>query len=233
VTVGFWFDFLSPYAYLAWHAVRPVAARHGVQVVPEPVLLAALLQHGGQLGPAEIVAKRSWVFEETSRRAALASLPFGPPVAHPFRPLLPLRAVLAAPAEAREGLVDRLFAEAWGGEATGGLDDPDTVARRASEAGLDGAALVEAAGQPAAKEALRSQGERAVALGVFGVPTATVAHAEGVVRFWGYSSLDLLELHLAGADPLDAEAARRWEELPATARRRGAARAGGRAAQEP
>lgn len=212
-----WLDFLSPYAYLAWHAVRPLAAAHGATVVPEPVLLAALLQHGGQLGPAEIPAKRTWVFEETSRRAALAGLPFGPPTAHPFRPLLPLRAVLAAPPEAREALITRFFAEAWGGEASGGLDDPATVARRASEAGLDGPALVDAAGRPEVKAALVAQGERALALGVFGVPTVT---APDGTRFWGHGSLDLLDLHLAGRDPLDRDAARAWEQLPSTAQRR-------------
>jgi 2-hydroxychromene-2-carboxylate isomerase len=222
VRIGLWFDFLSPYAYLAWHGIQPLAARHGATVVPEPVLLAALLQHGGQLGPAEIPAKRSWVYEETARRAAVAGLPFGPPAAHPFRPLLALRAVLAAPEASRGALIGRLFAEAWGGEASGGLDDPETVARRADEAGLDGEALVASTARPTIKEALRRQGERAIQLGVFGVPTMTVPTAEtggSVVRFWGYGSLDLLELHLQGADPLDPDDARRWSELPATAYR--------------
>ncbi len=210
-----WFDFLSPYAYLAWHAVKPLARRHGLVVTPEPVLLAALLGHYGHLGPAEIPPKRVWVFKETARRAAMAGLPFGPPASHPFRPLLSQRVVLAAPIEAREALVDRLFAEAWGGEATGGLDDADTVARRADEAGLDGAALVEAAGSPPVKAALRAQCEGAIARGVFGVPTIEI----GGEAFWGYDSLDLVDAYLRGEDPLQPDALARWADLPSTAQR--------------
>ncbi|MEM1416126.1 MAG: DsbA family protein, partial [Myxococcota bacterium] len=178
-------------------------------------LFAAMLNTHGHKGPAEIAPKRRWVFKETSRRAALAGLPFGPPRSHPFRPLLALRGVLAAPEEARPALVDRFFAESWGGEASGGLDDPETVARRASEAGLDGAALVRAAGEAPAKAALKASTAEAIARGVFGVPTFLA----GEELFWGYDALDLLALHLDGKDPLDRTGLRRWEELPATATR--------------
>ena len=57
-TIVFHFDFLSPYAYLAWTQIHAVAARHGRTVTPVPTLLAALLAHGATKGPAEIPAKR-------------------------------------------------------------------------------------------------------------------------------------------------------------------------------
>ncbi|MEO0326551.1 MAG: 2-hydroxychromene-2-carboxylate isomerase [Myxococcota bacterium] len=210
-----YFDFLSPYAYLGWHGAKPLAAEHGLSLRPRPVLFAALLGAHGHKGPAEIPPKRLWVFKETFRRAALAGLPFGPPESHPFRPLLALRCVLAAPEAQRPALVDRLFAEAWGGEASRGLQDPETVARRAHEAGLDGAALVAAAGSDAVKASLRAETEAALARGVFGVPT----YAAGDELFWGYDALDLVALHLDGKDPLDAAALEAWADLPASARR--------------
>jgi 2-hydroxychromene-2-carboxylate isomerase len=192
-----------------------MAARRGLTLEARPVLFAALLNAHGHKGPAEIPPKRRWIIRETARRAALAEVPFGPPRSHPFRPLLALRAVLAAPEAARFALVDRLFAEAWGGEASGGLDDPATVARRAAEAGLDGAALVARAAAPEVKAALREATEAAIAAGVFGVPTFDV----GGELFWGYDALDLVELHLDGADPLDPAMVAEWDALPATASR--------------
>ncbi len=217
-TLDVYLDFISPYAYLGWHGVKPLAAARGVTLRPRPVLFAALLGAHGHKGPAEIPPKRRWVFRETARRAALAGLPFGPPQSHPFRPLLALRAVLAAPELDRPALVDRFFAESWGGEASQGLQDPETVARRADEAGLDGPALVDAAGTDAVKAALREETDAALGRGVFGVPSFVV----GEELFWGFDALDLLALHLDGEDPLDPDAAARWEALPASAVRRGA-----------
>ena len=64
-----YFDFISPYAYLAWTQVHALAARHGRPVQPVPVLFAALLDANGQKGPAEIPRKRVWVFKDTLRHA--------------------------------------------------------------------------------------------------------------------------------------------------------------------
>ncbi len=50
----FCFDYLSPYAYLAWTRMPALAARHGRAVEPVPVLLAGLLNALGSVGPAEI-----------------------------------------------------------------------------------------------------------------------------------------------------------------------------------
>jgi len=48
--VRFYFDFISPYAYLAWAAVRPLARQAGRRLEPVPVLFAGLLNHHGQVG---------------------------------------------------------------------------------------------------------------------------------------------------------------------------------------
>ncbi len=55
----FYFDYISPYAYLAWTQIHRLAERHRRDVDPVPVLLAALLDANGQKGPAEIVRKRA------------------------------------------------------------------------------------------------------------------------------------------------------------------------------
>ena len=76
----FHFDYLSPYAYLAWTQIHALAQRHGRTVEPVPTLFAALLAHGGTKGPAEIPAKRIYVFKDALRTARLLGVPLQLPV---------------------------------------------------------------------------------------------------------------------------------------------------------
>ena len=212
--IRFHFDFLSPYAYLAWTQLHALADRTGASVEPAPVLLAGLLNHHGQKGPAEIPAKRIYVFKDTLRRAALLGVPIAPPPSHPFNPLLALRAVLAAPEDNKRALVDALFAATWGHAAEKGVERPEVVRAAARAAGID-ADLVELASTQPIKDALRASTEEAIAAGVFGVPTMRV----GGELFWGLDSLDLLELHLRGEDPLTPDVLARMRDLRASAAR--------------
>jgi 2-hydroxychromene-2-carboxylate isomerase len=199
------FDFVSPYSYVAWHRVKAVAAAHGRAIEPVPVVFGAILSAHGTLGPAEVPAKRAYVVKDTVRAAHAAGLPFGPPPAHPFNSLLALR-VATQPADpaARSALIDRLFAAVWGGGP--GVEDPAVVARICDEVGLDGAALVAGAKTDDVKARLRANTERAIARGVFGVPTMV---ADGEL-FWGNDSLAHLDRFLAGGDPVRADDLARW-----------------------
>jgi 2-hydroxychromene-2-carboxylate isomerase len=194
------FDFVSPYAYLAWHRLPALAARHGLAIVPVPVVFGAILGAHGTLGPAEVPAKRAYLVKDTVRAARAAGVPFGPPPAHPFNSLLALRVAIQAPA-----LIDRLFAAVWSGHGSG-VDDPAVVAAIADDAGLDGAALVAAARTDDVKQRLRASTERAIARGVFGVPTMIV----GGELFFGNDSFDHLDRFLAGRDPVTDEDLARW-----------------------
>lgn len=214
--IRFHFDFLSPYAYVAWFRVHAIAERHGRAVEAVPVLFAALLAAHGTRGPAEVPAKRIYVWKDAVRSAHAAGLPIGPPPSHPFSPLLALRAVASVddPA-ARRRLVDALFTAVWGGDGPG-VTDPAIVASLADRAGLDGAAVVAAAGTDDAKARLRANTDAALAAGVFGVPTMLV---DGEL-FWGNDSLAHLDRFLAGDDPVARTDLSRWANLPASAVRR-------------
>ena len=112
--VDFYFDDLSPYAYFAWLRIGAFCAQHDAELVIHPVLFAGLLEHWGQLGPAEIPPKRAWVYRDAFRYAALNGIPLvGPPV-HPFNPLTALRMSLAVAAGADQPrVIDALFHAAW------------------------------------------------------------------------------------------------------------------------
>lgn len=214
-TLRFSFDFISPYAYLAWAKVHDFAARNRLEVEPEPVLFAALLDAYGHKGPAEIPPKRLYTFKHVVRLAADRGLPLRPPPAHPFNPLLGLRiAGLELPAAQRRGVIDVLFARVW---ASGtGITDAEAVAAALTAAGHDGARLVEAASQPAAKARLRDLTEDARARGVFGVPTLEV---DGEL-FWGQDSFGHVERFLRGEDPAGPDVIAKWEGMPAQSQRK-------------
>jgi 2-hydroxychromene-2-carboxylate isomerase len=213
--VRFYFDYLSPYAYIAWTQIHPLAERYGRAIDAVPVLFPALLGAHGTKGPAEIPAKRVYVWKDVLRTARVLGLPLTPPPAHPFNPLLALRVASTDLARnERRRLVDGLYRATWGGGP--GITDPAVVARIADDARLDGAALVRAAGTDEVKARLKAQTDEALALGAFGIPSILV---DGEL-FWGYDSFGHIERRLAGRDPIDGIDLLQWKDLPAAARRR-------------
>lgn len=212
-TIDFYFDFISPYAYLAYKALPEIAASHEAEIVPHPVLFAAMLNHHGQLGPAEIPAKREYVFKDVYRSASARGWPIEPPPTHPFNPLTALRICsLEMPSETRWKLIGRLFDMTWAGG--GGVSDANALAKVAAELGVDNAP--ERIADPDLKARLRDTTEAAITCGAFGVPTMLV----GEELFWGYDSLDHLDRFLGGADPLPDDLWERWEHIKPSASRR-------------
>jgi 2-hydroxychromene-2-carboxylate isomerase len=219
-TIRFYFDFISPNAYLAWTQLPALAGGYRFTVEPVPVLFAGLLEAHGQLGPAEIPAKSRWMARNNVRKAALLRVPLNPPAYHPFNPLIALR-VSSLPLEPGEQsrVIDALFQAVW----VRGLHvgDAAVVAAVADEIGLRGAALVAEAERRETKDRLRAQTDDAISRGVFGVPTMEVQDE----LFWGYDDFPLLELFLAGKDTLDAPTWKPWAAgSPASAVRARAAR---------
>jgi 2-hydroxychromene-2-carboxylate isomerase len=213
-TVKFLFDFLSPYAYLAWKQIHSVVEKHGATVEPVPVLFAALLNSHQQKGPAEIPPKRIYTFKDTFRRAHRLGIPLVPPPTHPFNPLLSLRAAsIERPAPQRRALIDALFQATWGGGA--GVAGAAEVAAAATAAGLDGAKVIADASSDDTKARLRRQTDEAIEQGAFGVPTMLV----GPELFWGFDSLEHLDAYLRGEDPVDPVILQRWANISGSASR--------------
>lgn len=213
--IRFYFDFISHNAYLAFAQLELLEARHGRAFALEPVLFAGFLNRYEQLGPAEVPPKARWMILDVVRKARRLGLPIAPPASHPFPPLLALRIAHAPVAdEQRRRVVAALFRAAWAESIDVG--NPLAVARALDAAGLDGAGLVAFAQTDAAKQALRDATERAIADGVFGVPSFRV---DGEL-FWGFDDLAHLELFLEGRDPLLPGDAERFTRYAPTARRR-------------
>lgn len=190
-----YFDPVSPYAWLALRELERIDAAAGAPVRLVPVLFAGLLNAHGNIGPAELPAKRAYVFRDVLREAARHGLPFAGPPGHPFNPLTALRMCTALADEGqRRTLAVALAAACW--EAGVDISDASEVVRVADGAGLDGAALLTVAASAAVKQALAAATTQAVADGVFGVPTFRVDGDAGL--FWGADRIEALLWRLGG-----------------------------------
>jgi 2-hydroxychromene-2-carboxylate isomerase len=207
--VDWYFDFISPYAWLQAETLDRLP--QDVMLACKPVLFAGLLEHWGQLGPAEIPPKRTFTYRYVVWRAHQLGLPACPPPSHPFNPLPLLRLAIVLGCERQKML--RLFRFVW---SEGKLpDDAPAWGALIEELGVpDADARITA---PEVKEQLRRNGEEAVARGVFGVPTLLV----GGTLFWGADATDMAADYLRGDPIFDSEQMRRAESLPpGKARRR-------------
>lgn len=199
-TLSFWFDPLSPFAYLAFERLPKALQGLSYTVRYRPVLFAALLKHHGQLGPAEMAGKRAWTYRHVLWLARTHGVPFDLPAAHPFNPLPLLRlAVACSPAgEPNRWVCEQVLHHVWragGADATAPERLAELAARLQPQRQLD---------EDAARERLRAHTAEALERGVFGVPTCEV---DGRL-FWGFDALPMLRQQLAGDLPLPED---EWE----------------------
>ena len=206
--LDFWFDPISPFAYLAFERLPQALEGLSVEVSYRPILFAALLQHWGQKGPAEIEPKRAWTFRHVHWLGQLHGIAIDTPAQHPFNPLAQLRLLLAcAPAG---GTPNRRTCEAVLRHIWQGGGDANDAARLAAL--TQELAPAQAASDERVKQALKDSTADALARGVFGVPTVEV---DGRL-FWGLDALPMLAAYLRGEPWFDGPA---WN-------REGLARAG-------
>lgn len=176
-----YFDFISPYAYLQSTVLEQFAESESVECVP--VLFAGLLKHFGNLGPAEVRPKREWTFRNVVWLAHRDSIDLKLPVHHPFNPLPLLRLSIVKGNDI--ATVQRLFRYVWvdgnvpqqAKEFSHLLDELDVKAEE-----LDSQEI---------KSQLLANGEHATSAGVFGVPTV---ERNGEL-FWGYEATDMALAH--------------------------------------
>ncbi len=200
--LDFWFDALSPYAWLAFDRLPQALEGLNVQVNYQPLLLAGLLAHWGQKGPAEIEPKRAWTYRQVAWLAHQQGTPLQLPRPHPFNPLALQRlAVAAAPAGGTPSryTVELLFRHVWCREGAD-PNEPDALAALQ--------AAVAPQRDPASdlvKAELRQRTEHALAAGMFGVPTIV---CDGRA-FFGLDALPMLRAALLGEPWFDGPA---WDE---------------------
>jgi 2-hydroxychromene-2-carboxylate isomerase len=208
--ITFYFDFISPYAYLAFEKLPQALEGLSYSVDYRPVLFAAFLKANGQLGPAEIAGKREWTYRQVLWAGRTSGIPIEMPAAHPFNPLPLLRLAVAC---GESGLVNRYVAETvfrhvW----RGGADASD--AARVGQLRTQ----LQPKRDPASegvKAELKANTDEALARGAFGVPAMMVdGHA-----FWGFDALPMLRACIEGDDWIGGAQWQSVAQLPAAVAR--------------
>jgi 2-hydroxychromene-2-carboxylate isomerase len=188
--IDFYFDFSSPYGYLASTRIDALAARHGRNVVWRPHLLGAVFKINDQRPLASIPLKSDYAARDLARSARLLKVPFKLPTKFPVGATAPSRAFYWVsdrdPALAKrlaQALYHAYFAE------DRDISSPEVSANIAAKVGVDRAALAQALEDPLVKERLRTEVDAAIARGVFGSPYIIVDGEP----FWGSDRLDQVE----------------------------------------
>ncbi len=188
--IGFWFDFSSPYGYVASGLIDAVAARHGREVRWHPILLGPIFKAVGTGPLVEMPIKGEYSKRDFARMARFHRVPFRLPAKFPVGTQVAARAFYliddADPARARD-FAKRVY-RAYFAE---GLDvaDPAVVLALVEAAGADPTAIAEPLKGDAIKERVRNEVEAAMKAGVFGSPFFLVDGEP----FWGVDRLPLME----------------------------------------
>jgi 2-hydroxychromene-2-carboxylate isomerase len=197
--ITFYFDVISPYAYLAFEHLPEALKGLSYSVSYRPVLFAAMLKHHGQLGPAEIAPKRDWTYRQALWHAHSKGIAMKMPASHPFNPLPLLRLASACgmpvdPASINRYVCETILRHVWqgGAEAT---DEERLAALTAQLAPQQHLSADEAKAQ------LKKNTDEAIALNLFGVPAMEV---DGKI-FWGFDALPMLREYLLGNAWFDGE----------------------------
>lgn len=196
--ITFWFDVISPFVHLAFARLPEELEGCSYEVAYRPVLLAVLLRHHANKGPAEIEPKRAWTFRHVHWLAHRHGIAMDTPASHPFNPLALQRLALAccdADGLPNRRVVQALLEHVWQGGAA--ADDPDRLAALTAKLSPR-----RDPGGDDVKNELRAHTEAAIAAGVFGVPSFEL---DGRV-FWGLDSLPMLRDALRGGEWFDGPA---------------------------
>ncbi len=173
--IDFYFDFSSPYGYLASTQIDELAAKHGRLVTWRPILLGAVFKiTGGQPLPT-IPLKGSYAAHDMARTARRFKVPFKLPSRFPVATTAPSRAYYWVrdrdPALARS-LARALFHAYFAEDRD--ISNPEVTGNVAAKLDVSKEDLLQALNEPAVKERLRSEVDAAIERGVFGSPYIVV-----------------------------------------------------------
>ena len=195
-TLDFWFDPISPYAYLAFERLPEAFAGLSYNVAYRPIVFAALLKAFDHKGPAEIEPKRAWTFRQVHWLGHHHGIAMDTPARHPFSPIALSRLAWATAPEAATPsryACQTILHHVW----RGGEDAEDPARLAALTARL--APRLDPASD-AVKQRLRDETDTALAHGLFGVPTIAIDDK----LFWGFDALDMAAACLRGDPWFDA-----------------------------
>ena len=193
--IDFYFDFSSPYGFLASEKIEALAARHGRSVDWHPVLLGVVFKQTGAAPLTEVPLKGDYSRRDMARSAAFHGVrDFRMPSRFPIPSQAPARIVLWL--KQRDGeLAAKVLHALYRAFFVSDIDisNPEQAVAIAATCGVDAEAARAAINDPSVKEALKVENDRSIARGVFGSPFIFVDGEP----FWGVDRFDQVERWLA------------------------------------
>jgi 2-hydroxychromene-2-carboxylate isomerase len=188
----FFFDYGSPFSYLADSQLKGLAERTGARVIYRPMLLGGVFKETGNSSPIAIEAKRKYSNIDLARWAKHYGVAALHNAHFPINTIRLMRGAIAAEHLGVFPAYHRAIYDAFWRDGLN-LGDAAVVREVLQRAGLDAERIAAASEEPAVKDALRVSTETAVARGAFGAPTFFV----GDQMFWGNDRLMFVEQTLS------------------------------------
>jgi 2-hydroxychromene-2-carboxylate isomerase len=190
----FYFDFSSPYGYLAAMKIDELAAKYGRQVEWHPILLGAIFKITGAVPLVEIPLKGNYVRHDLVRTARLHQIPFRLPENFPISTLHTARAMLWIATNLGKTKAENFAKAAYQAYFVEGINigEPEQIAQIAMQLGMDGVTMVNTSSSEEIKNQLKTEIASAQNKGVFGSPYVIVDGES----FWGFDRFDQIELFL-------------------------------------
>ncbi len=193
-SVDFYFDFSSPYGYIASHKIDALAAQYGRAVTWRPFLLGVAFKATGQTPLPQVPIKGDYARHDLQRSARFHGIPYRHPSRFPIATVAPARAFYwlnaTEPARAK-ALARALYAAYFTADVD--ISSAENTVAVAAQAGFGADAARAGINDQAVKDLTRVEVEKALAIGVFGSPYIVVDGEP----FWGQDRLDQVERWLA------------------------------------
>ena len=192
--IDFYFDYSSPYGYIAATKIDELAAKYGRSVSWKPILLGVVFKVTGAQPLPNLPLKGEYAMRDIARSARFHGVPIRQPSKFPIASQAPSRAFYwlneRDPALARK-LAKALYRAFFVEDRD--ISSPNVTADVASTLGLNCDEVLAAINNPAIKDKLRNETEAAIKLGVFGSPYIVIDGEP----FWGVDRFDQIEHWLA------------------------------------
>ena len=185
--IEFYFDFSSPYGYLASERIDAIAARHGRDVAWRPYLMGVAMKVTGSSPVVDRPMLGAYSRRDMERSARRLEVPFKFPEPFPIPTVAACRAVYwmeQADESAARPLAQALYRTYFVDGRN--ISEPDVVADVAADSGTGRDALLAGIQEPAIKERLKEVTNDAVERGIFGSPFFMVDGEP----FWGHDRMD-------------------------------------------
>ena len=191
--IEFFFDISSPWTYLAFHNIQPLAAELGVEVQWRPILVGGIFNSINpsvyQSRQTPVPAKAAYMLKDMQDWARQAGLKIKfPPSVFPVNSVKAMRGCLwLAPQGQLAPFAKAAFEAYWGDDRD--ISQDAVLADLCARLGLDAAAFAAGIAEPAIKDQLKANTDEVMRRGGFGSPTMFV---NGEDMYFGNDRLELV-----------------------------------------